>query len=80
MSHKSVRFTRQNGRDVCAAVGVVIVTFFVLRALPADLESDLPQELVLGLVSVGAAIFLLKRIVVPWLSKGHGHGRRGQRL
>jgi hypothetical protein len=64
MAAPQIRFTRQHGRDLCTAAGVVVVTYLVLSALP-EIDSDLPPGLVLMLVCAGAALFLFKRIVLP---------------
>lgn len=73
------RISRKNQRDLWTAIGVVLVTAAVLFSLP-EVDADLPRELILGLVAVGAIVFVIARRFGAWKSKhrrhrGHRHHR-----
>ena len=68
MAGRNIRFTRQYGRDLCAAVGVVLITAAVLYSFP-ELEVDLAPEDVLAVVGAGAVLFALKRVGWPLMNK-----------
>ncbi|MEJ8836225.1 hypothetical protein [Ramlibacter sp. AN1133] len=67
MAHH-IRFTKQYGKDLCAAVGVVLITAAILYSLP-ELEVDLEPGDVLTVVGIGAFLFVLKRVAWPLLKQ-----------
>ena len=74
MAGKNIRFTKQNGRDLCAAVGVVLISAAVLYSMP-ELEVDLAPEQILAVVGVGALLFVMKRVGWPLLKQMRRHRR-----
>jgi hypothetical protein len=74
MAGAKIRFTKQHGRDLCAAVGIVLVTAAVVYTLP-ELDVDLSPEQVLSVVGIGAVLFLLKRVGWPLVKQLRRHRR-----
>jgi len=75
MAGHDIRFTRQNGRDLCAAIGAVLITAAVVYSMP-ELEVDLAPESVLTVVALGAFAFLLKRVGWPLVKQLRRRHRR----
>jgi Kef-type K+ transport system membrane component KefB len=58
MSLRKYRLSRGTARNLCTAVGVVLVVWAILSSLTtSDIQSELPQSTVLVIVSIGAFVY-----------------------